>query len=233
MGFSPTCKIEAHNPSQPPVPKPSKMPKRSFSTAFPATPAAADNSDEEGPEPLDIYRENNHVYFHSEVTRESIVKLTQLLRQAEAVCIHMIFTHNIPSVPLYLHISSFGGSIFAALTAIDAIKACRVPIHTIIEGATASAGTLISVVGDKRFITPSAHMLIHQLSSACWGKMAEIEDEMQNLKGLMKQIRKIYKEHTKIPKDDLKEILKHDLWFNAKKSLEVGLVDEIWTNRLS
>jgi ATP-dependent Clp protease protease subunit len=195
--------------------------------------ARCDESDsDDDMEAPTIYREHNHVYFHSEVSRDSIVRLTQLLRQAEAVCIQMVFTYNLPSVPLYLHISSFGGSVFAALTAIDAIKACRVPVHTIIEGATASAGTLISVVGDRRFITPSSHMLIHQLSSGCWGKMAEIEDEMQNLKALMKQIRKIYKKHTKIPKDDLHEILKHDLWFNSKKSLEVGLVDEIWTNRV-
>ena len=203
------------------------MSKRTFSVAFPA--ASAHDSDEEEMDQIQpIYREHNHVYFHSEVSRESITKLTQLLRQAEAVCIQMVFTYNLPSVPLYLHISSFGGSVFAALTAIDAIKACRVPVHTIIEGATASAGTLISVVGDRRYITPSAHMLIHQLSSGCWGKMAEIEDEMQNLKALMKQIRKIYKTHTKIPKDDLKEILKHDLWFNSKKSLDVGLVDDLF-----
>ncbi len=189
------------------------------------------DSDDEDMATGTIYRENNHVYFHSEVSRESVVKLTQLLRQAEAVCIQMVFAYNLPSVPLYLHISSFGGSIFAALTAIDAIKASRVPVYTIIEGATASAGTLMSVVGDRRYITPSSYMLIHQLSSGCWGKMAEIEDEMENLKALMKQIRKIYKKHTKIPKDELKEILKHDLWFNAKKSMEVGLVDEIWTNK--
>ena len=193
--------------------------------------SSADSDDDEMATTTNIYRENNHVYFHSEVSRESIVKLTQLLRQAEAVCIQMVFTYNLPSAPIYLHISSFGGSVFAALTAIDAIKAARVPVHTIIEGATASAGTLISVVGDRRYITPSSHMLIHQLSSGCWGKMAEIEDEMQNLKALMKQIRKIYKNHTKISKDELKEILKHDLWFNSKKSMEVGLVDEIWTNR--
>ena len=193
--------------------------------------ATAADSDDDDMVATTIYRENNHVYFHSEVSRESVSKLTQLLRQAETVCIQMVFAYNLPSVPIYLHISSFGGSVFAALTAIDAIKASRVPIYTIIEGATASAGTLISVVGDRRYITPSSYMLIHQLSSGCWGKMAEIEDEMQNLKALMKQIRKIYKKHTKIPKDELSEILKHDLWFNSKKTLEVGLVDEIWTNR--
>ena len=83
----------------------------------------------------------------------------------------------IDPIPIYLHINSYGGIIFDALTAIDVIKACKVPVYTIIEGATASAGTLISVVGDKRFIRPNAHMLIHQLSSGCWGKMMEIEDD--------------------------------------------------------
>ena len=70
-------------------------------------------------------------------------------------------------------------------------------------------------------------MLIHQLSSMAWGKMDEIEDEIVNLKELMRRIKLIYKGKTKINKKDLDEILTHDLWWNAKKCLEVGLVDKI------
>jgi ATP-dependent Clp protease protease subunit len=176
-----------------------------------------------------IHRENNHIYFHSEVTRDSIFELTRLIRQAEEACVLTAMRYNLPEVPIYLHISSFGGSIFAAFTAIDVMRTCRVPIHTIIEGATASAGTLISVFGARRYITKTAYMLIHQLSAGCWGKMNEIEDEFQNLQELMRKIYKIYKRKTTIPKEELKELLVHDLWLNAKKSIEYGLVDEFWT----
>jgi ATP-dependent protease ClpP protease subunit len=187
---------------------------------------------EEQQEDCRITRESNHVYFHAEVTRDTIFDLVKLIRKAEEDCLILGIRHGIREVPVYLHISSFGGDVFAAFTAIDAIQACRVPVYTIIEGATASAGTLISVVGKRRFITPKSYMLIHQLSSGFWGKMAEIEDEFHNLQELMTQIRNTYKEHARVPKKELNEILKHDLWWDATKSLAYGLVDEIWTGSL-
>jgi ATP-dependent Clp protease protease subunit len=175
-----------------------------------------------------IERDNNHIYFHSEVDRESIFELTMLIKEAEEESIITSFKLNIEEIPIYLHINSFGGCIFSAFSAIDVIKACRVPVYTIIEGSTASAGTLISVVGKKRFIRPNGYMLIHQLSSSCWGKMSEIEDEFKNLQELMEKIKDIYKEYTNIPKKELSELLKHDLWLDSSKCLKYGLVEEIW-----
>lgn len=175
-----------------------------------------------------IERDNNHIYFHSEVDRESIFELIMLIKEAEEESVITSFKLNIEEIPIYLHINSFGGSIFAAFGAIDVIKACRVPVHTIIEGSTASAGTLISIVGKKRYVRPTAYMLIHQLSSGCWGKMSEIEDEYKNLTELMEKIKELYKEHASIPKKELTELLKHDLWLNSEKCIKYGLVDEIW-----
>jgi len=177
-----------------------------------------------------IERDNNHIYFHSEVDRESIFELIMLIREAEEESVLTSFKLNIDEVPIYIHINSYGGSIFAAFGAIDVIKACRVPVYTIIEGSTASAGTLISIVGKKRFIRPTAYMLIHQLSSGCWGKMSEIEDEFKNLQDLMKKIKQIYSDNASIPRKELNELLKHDLWLDADKCLKYGLVDELWNN---
>ena len=128
-----------------------------------------------------------------------------------------------------MHINSLGGSVFAALHAIDIITACKVPIYSIIEGSTASAGTLISVVCEKKYIRPNAFMLIHELSSECWGKMTAIEDEFKNLKELMEKIKDIYKNNTKIPKKELNELLIHDFWLNSEKCIKYGLAEEFWT----
>ena len=70
-------------------------------------------------------------------------------------------------------------------------------------------------------------MLIHQLSGAMWGKFTSMKDDMQNSEMLMEKIKKIYREHTRIPEDVLEEILQHDLWWEAEKCLEYGLIDEI------
>ena len=175
-----------------------------------------------------IYREHNHVYFYTEIDRNSVSKLNTLIREAEEHCIITALRLHIDSVPIYLHIYSNGGYIHAAFASIDVIKSCRTPVYSVIEGATASAGTLISIVCSKRFIRPTAYMLIHQLSGECWGKMNEIKDEYKNLTELMNRITDIYKTHTTLSSKKLKKLLKHDLWLSAKKSLKYGLVDELF-----
>jgi ATP-dependent protease ClpP protease subunit len=175
-----------------------------------------------------ITRENNHIYFYAEVDRPNIFELIELIRKCELD--NIVFAHKtcVEDIPIYLHISSYGGLLFDAFTAIDVIQSCKVPVYTIIDGPTASAGTIISVVGSKRFMRPNAYMLIHQLSSSSWGKMSELEDEHQNNTMLMKRIKEIYTEHASIPKKQLAEILKHDLWWDLPKCMDYGLVDEEW-----
>jgi len=175
-----------------------------------------------------IYREDNHIYFHTEIDRSSIFKLNTLLRETEEYCVITAFRMRIDPIPIYLHLYSNGGCIHSALAAVDAIQNCRTPVHSIIEGATASAGTMISMVCTKRFIRPNAYMLIHQLSSAAWGKMSEIIDEYQNLADLMKRIRSMYLTHTRLTSKKLDQLLNHDLWLDATKCMEYGLVDEIY-----
>ena len=59
---------------------------------------------------------------------------------------------NVDNLKIYLHINSFGGSVFASLATIDSIRNCKYPVVSIIEGAAASAATLISVVCHERII---------------------------------------------------------------------------------
>ena len=175
-----------------------------------------------------VHSELNHIYFYAEVNRESIHELIQLIREAEEYCVTTCRATSIKTMPIYIHINSFGGCIFSAFNAIDYIEACAVPVYTIIEGATASAGTLISVCGKRRYIRPNAHMLIHQLSSECWGKMSEIEDEYNNLKHIMVRIKLHYKKHTSLPDKEIRKLLKHDLWLRSDECIEYGLTDKLW-----
>ena len=73
----------------------------------------------------------------------------------------------------------------------------------------------------------NSYMLIHQLSTAFWGKYSEFEDEKQNLDLMMQTIKRVYKEYTKVPMGKLDEILKHDLLWDAETCKSLGLIDEI------
>jgi ATP-dependent protease ClpP protease subunit len=175
-----------------------------------------------------VRSKNNNIYFFAPVNDNTINSLIIELEKLSNNILDYATKNNCEPQPIYLHIKSYGGSIFSAMAGIDAILNCPVDVNTVISGCAASAGTLLSVVGKKRYMGRHAYMLIHQLSSSFWGKMDEIEDEVVNLKNLMKAIKKIYNEYTEVPSNKLDNILKKDLWWDAEKCLDYKLVDKIW-----
>lgn len=182
----------------------------------------------------DIFREpsfvetvDNQIYFYSSVDSASILQLNRRIREIDhRSAIEGVIQERPPS-PIILHVASYGGSIFAGLAGLDAIKQSRVPIFTVVDGCCASAATFLTVAGTKRRIGQYSFMLIHQLSASTWGKYQELKDDQTNFDRLMKMIKDIYMAYTKVPPEKLDEILNHDLWFDANKCLEYGLVDEI------
>tara|TARA_R100000152_G_C6676136_1_gene111211 strand:+ start:66 stop:698 length:633 start_codon:yes stop_codon:yes gene_type:complete len=173
---------------------------------------------------------NNRVYFYSEVTRPKILTLNKSLKNLEISMMNKATALQTTALgDIYLHINSYGGSVFAGFSALDYIRTSQVPVTTIIDGCAASAATMMSVVGQHRMMHEHSFMLIHQLSAGSWGKYEELKDDMANNDLLMKTIKDIYVKYTKIPQKELAKMLKHDLWWTAKTCLKYGLIDEIIT----
>ena len=186
--------------------------------------------DDDADESSEIYRENNHIYFYSEIDRNSIQKMVKLIREAEEYCMITAFKLTIDKlqIPIFLHISSLGGYIYSALIAVDVIQNCRVPVYSIAEGSVASAATLITIVCKKRYMQPNAYIMIHQLSSEMFGKMNELTDEYKNLAETMELLKSMYIKYTAFSKKKLDKLLSHDLMLNSKKALKYNLVDELY-----
>lgn len=170
------------------------------------------------------------IHFSGKVCRESANDICKAITKLNQEWKDLLTDDSIKSAvpnPIILRINSNGGTITSAFQVIDKMKSSKLPIHTIVEGCAASAATLISICGEKRFITKRAYMLIHQLSSGVIGKHAEIEDEMKNCNLMMDDIKKLYKDHTKMSKNTMKKFLLRDLLWKAEECLKHGLVDEI------
>ena len=168
----------------------------------------------------------NNIYFYGDITEANALELNAALYEMDKkLSITNVFLDLKPVINL--HINSYGGSLFAGLATVDVIRNLKSDVHSIVEGAAASAATIISVACKKRSMGKYSKMLIHQLSSTTYGKYNELEDDMVNNTHLMETIKSIYKAYTNVPMKKLNEILKHDLWFDSKTCLELGLVDEI------
>ena len=171
----------------------------------------------------------NKIFFYGDIEESSILDLNKTLLETD---LKLQNTRNILGgdsfTPIiHLHLSTYGGSIFSAFAAVDMIRSLKSEVHTYIDGSVASAGTLLGVIGKKRFIGAYSHMLIHQLSSGVYGKFSEMEDEIFNCTNLMKILKDFYKKTTKIPMKKLDDLLKRDTWLNAEECLVYGFVDVI------
>lgn len=175
-----------------------------------------------------VYSHMNHVYFNDEINNDSVFALNKELRQVETKLKLIAMTHGMEPNPIYLHLTTDGGSIHAAFSAVDCIQSLSIPVYTVVDGFVASAGTLISLSAKKRFIRPNAYMLIHELRSGVWGKMSSIEEEVENLKKIMEHIHTFYQQRTKLTKKQLEKILTKDVIWSAEECVSRGVADGLY-----
>lgn len=176
----------------------------------------------------------NEFYLYDDITMSTVNKILKAIKSAEKKWNEfMLEVDDIVATatpkPIKIYINSNGGDIFAAIPLIDAICNSKIPIETYVEGIAASAASLISMCGHKRFITKNSFMLIHELRSGIEGTYSDIIEEKQNCDKIMKIIKELYMEKSggKMTKKTLNKILKKDILLNSAECLELGLVDNI------
>ena len=171
---------------------------------------------------------DNSISFYGGVDIITAGELNRLLTEVD---VRLQNTKNIlgsdykPTI--HLRIRSDGGGLFEGLAVLDRIRTLKSDLYTYVEGGAASAATLISIAGKKRYIGKNSLMLIHQLSAGNYGNFQQLEDHQENYRRLMNIIKGVYKQYTKLPMKTLEEILKRDLWLTPEECLKYGMVDEI------
>ena len=177
--------------------------------------------------PRGIEVEENRIYFYCQVGDYEALELNRLIRRLDIEMKYLSNRLECKSVLIHLHIHSPGGSVFAGLSIVDCIKSCKTDVYTYVDGSAASAATMISMSGKKRFISKNSFMLLHQPQLSWEGKLDEFHDEILNQKNLYEKLSGVYLENSNMNQKELDDLLKHELWLPAEKCLELGLVDKI------
>ena len=144
-------------------------PKRSRKRMRSKSPSenSSDKEDNKIPDDMDkkVFSDDNHIYFRAGVSAKSIDKLIEIINTKNDEYLELtkdkLLKKCEPGI-LYLHITSFGGSVLAAFRAIDTIERSKLPIYTIVDGHAASAGSMMAVIGKKKYMTPRSYVLIHE-----------------------------------------------------------------------
>lgn len=123
-------------------------------------------------------------------------------------------------------INSGGGDVYAGSEIYTALKEHDGNVTTKIVGIAASAASIIAM-GGRVLISPTAQMMIHNVSSIVRGDHRAIQHEAEVLKEYNRTISSAYRLKSGLEEDILLEMMNKETWLSAKQALELNLVDEI------
>lgn len=127
-------------------------------------------------------------------------------------------------------INSGGGDVFAGSEIYTTLKEYEGNVTVKVVGIAASAASVIAMAGDKVIISPTAQMMIHNVSvSYVSGDHRAMAHTAEVLRSANQSIANAYKAKTGKSDDELLALMDDETWFNAEKAVAEGFADEVMT----
>lgn len=167
----------------------------------------------------EVFALKRYISLHGGIDSIKAEKITDSLFRLEA---------EDPTKDIVMVINSIGGYVDSMFCIIDVMNLIRCDVTTVCIGTACSAASVILLNGTagKRYITPNARVMIHEISGGSYGKLLEIEDNVQEMKRRQDQVNKMILSKTKIKEDKLKEMLQHDYYLSPDDAKKYGVVDK-------
>jgi len=128
---------------------------------------------------------------------------------------------------LEVEINSGGGSVFAGSEIYTALKSYKGNVTVRVVGLAASAASVVAMAGKKVTMSPTAQMMIHNVSSWAEGDYREMEHTAEILKNANDTIANAYRLKTGKEQEELLSLMNKETWMTAQKAKELGFIDEL------
>lgn len=164
--------------------------------------------------------EQRIIYVDGDIDDDSAHRVVEKLIKLDKV------NHN----DITMYINSVGGSVSSGFVIYDVMNMIKSNVSTICIGKCASMASILLINGakGKRYILPNAEVMIHEVSSASFGKVTEMQDKLVHSKYLNHKLWKIISDKTNESLDDIRKLAtRKDFWMNAPLALKYGFVDKI------
>lgn len=140
-----------------------------------------------------------------------------------------------------VHIDSYGGSVYGVIGMMDMLKQAEedgAAILTYVSSKAMSAGAALFSCGSEgyRFISPNAHIMVHQASSGAYGKVDDLKVSVDQSLKLSDRLLAVMSRNCGKQPDYFKRRLfsngNADLFFDAKAAVAENLANFIGTPEL-
>lgn len=118
-----------------------------------------------------------------------------------------------------VHINNYGGALDVAMNIYDVLQQSKASIQISVEGACASAASMIMLAGNEWFIYPHAWVMIHSFSGVEYGKWNEMKASHEfSARVTENRFRKLYKNF--LTDEEIEDCLKgKDFYFDNEETL--------------
>ena len=124
-------------------------------------------------------------------------------------------------------INSGGGSVFPASEIYTALRDYAGNVIVKIVGLAASAASVVAMAGTKVLMSPTAQMMIHNVTTYAEGDYRDMEHTAEILKNANNTIANAYRLKSGKTQEELLALMDNETWMTAQKAKELGLIDEI------
>lgn len=124
-------------------------------------------------------------------------------------------------------INSGGGSVFDGSEIFSTLKDSNHNVTVKVVGIAASAASVIAMAGNSVEVSPTASLMIHNVSSGAQGDYRDLKHEADVIKNYNKSIASAYVQKTGKDEQEVLKMMDKETWFTAEQAKEHGLADKV------
>lgn len=165
-----------------------------------------------------ILLHSRYIYLFKEITEDTACEIVNKI----------VALSKLNNNPIALYINSPGGCVDSGFSIIDAIQGVPCPVITVVTGMACSMAGIVSIAGDKRFMTRNSIWMSHDMAGGIWGDYTtKVIARAKYLEDAQKKLFKFIQEKTKLTLKDINKAIHQELWLDAEQCLKKEVIDKI------
>lgn len=128
---------------------------------------------------------------------------------------------------LNIHINSLGGQVFEGMAIYSIIQRRKAKTTVYIEGIAASIASVIALAADEVIMSENSLLMIHNAWGGTQGDAKDMRKQADVLDKITNEIAEVYVKKTKMPYNEIIEMMNEETWLTAEEAVALGFVDSI------
>ncbi len=168
------------------------------------------------------FLEERKIFLWDSVTDKSAAEIVEKL-------LYLDMLDHKKEITFYM--STPGGSISAGMSIYDTMKLIKAPVKVVVTGIAMSMGSILlsAAPKGKRFLFPSARVMIHQplIMGEMSGTAVDMHIQAMELERMRQELNKILADASGQPLDKIAADTDRDFFMTAQEAIDYGLADAI------